>query len=42
MTHNFVVVAIVLMPICPIGSGLLYLHNFIEEIVALLGAMVRN
>ena len=43
MTHNFVVVANVLMPICPFGSGLRYLHNFVEEIfVALLGAMVRN
>ena len=40
MTPNFVVVFKDLMPIfCHIGSGVPYLHIFVEEIVAFLGAM---
>ena len=47
MTSNFVDVVIALILIfCHIGSGMPYLHIFVREIVALLGAMtdkwVRN
>ena len=40
MTPTFIVVVNVLLPICRhIGSGMPYLYNFGEEMVALLGAM---
>ena len=40
MTHSFVVDVNVLLPIgCHIGSGMPNLGIFVEDIVALLGAM---
>ena len=43
MTHNFVVVVNVLLSIClHIGSGMPNLRIFVEDIVALLGAMTDN
>ena len=40
MTHNFVVIVIVLLPICcHIGSSMPDLRIFVKDIVALLGAM---
>ena len=40
MTHNFVAVVYVLLPICcHIGSGMPNPRIFVEDIVALLGAM---
>ena len=40
MTPNFVVVVSVLLPIsCHIGSGMPYTYIFVEDTVALLGAM---
>ena len=40
MVPNFVVFVNVLLPICyHIGSGMTFLHIFVEEIVVLVGAM---
>ena len=40
MTPNFVITVSVLLPICRhIGSGMLYLCIFVEEVVPLMGAI---
>ena len=42
MTHNFEVVSVLLPICCHIGSGMPYMCIFVEDAVALLGAMGVN